>query len=79
MAWETYNDPEGFENPNKYHFGVADFGRVGFELVAHIFNAEHDTHCFVLQDKPRAVSLLDGAFQCLSTDAREMFTRCTCA
>ena len=55
IAGETYNDPEGFQNPNKYHFGVADFKRVGFELVAHIFNAEHDTHCFVLQDRPKAV------------------------
>lgn len=56
VAWETYNDPAGFENPNKYHFGETDFARVGFELVAHIFNVEHDTHCFVLKDEPRAVS-----------------------
>lgn len=55
LATETYNDPEGFVNPNNYHFGIADFGRVGFELIAHIFNAEHDTHCFVLKDQPRAV------------------------
>lgn len=73
MAWETYNDPEGFENPNKYHFGVADFGRVGFELVAHIFNAEHDTHCFVLQDKPRAVSLPIVAFQDQERDVFDAF------
>ena len=56
LAWETYNDPPDFTNPNNYHFGIANFERVGFELVAHIFNAQHDTHCFVLQDKPRAVS-----------------------
>lgn len=56
LAWETYNDPADFTNPNNYHFGVANFERVGFELIAHIFNAQHDTHCFVLQDKPRAVS-----------------------
>eukprot|EP00752_Nemacystus_decipiens_P015668 g13982.t1 len=53
LAWETYNDPVGFENPNNYHFGVADFARVGFELVDHIHNAEHDTHCFILKDGPR--------------------------
>lgn len=55
LAWETYNDPADFTNPNNYHFGIANFERVGFELIAHIFNAQHDTHCFVLQDKPRAV------------------------
>ncbi|CAM9928533.1 unnamed protein product [Laminaria digitata] len=54
LAWETYNDPVDFTNPNNYHFGIANFERVGFELIEHIFNAQHDTHCFVLQDKPRA-------------------------
>ncbi|CAM9270799.1 unnamed protein product [Ectocarpus fasciculatus] len=53
LAWETYNDPIGFENPNNYHFGVADFARMGFELVRHIHNVEHDTHCFILKDAPR--------------------------
>ena len=46
----------GFENPNNYHFGVADFARIGFELVDHIHNVEHDTHCFILKDAPRGVS-----------------------
>ncbi|CAM9688099.1 unnamed protein product, partial [Ectocarpus sp. 12 AP-2014] len=53
LAWEAYNDPIGFENPNNYHFGVADFARMGFELVRHIHNVQHDTHCFILKDVPR--------------------------
>lgn len=57
LAWEAYNDPIGFENPNNYHFGEADFARVGFELVRHIHNVEHDTHCFILKDVPRGVRI----------------------
>ncbi|CAN0071398.1 unnamed protein product [Scytosiphon promiscuus] len=53
LAWEAYNDPAGFVNPNNYHFGLADFARIGFELVEHIHNVEHDTHCFILKDVPR--------------------------
>lgn len=64
LAWETYNDPPQFENPNKYHFGIADFSRVGFELLEHIFNAEHDTHCFILKDEPRAVCVLCVSVRC---------------
>ncbi|CAN0285599.1 unnamed protein product [Hapterophycus canaliculatus] len=54
LAWEAYNDPAGFVNPNNYHFGLADFARIGFELVEHIHNVEHDTHCFILKDVPRS-------------------------
>eukprot|EP00903_Cladosiphon_okamuranus_P018197 g16740.t1 len=60
VAEESYRDPP---NPNPTVYGrdptdvgvaVADFGRMGLEVVSHIFDSASDTHCFVLKDEPRA-------------------------
>lgn len=56
LAWEAYADPQGFKNPHNYHIRVQRLARMGFELVRHIHNVEHDTHCFILKDVPRGVS-----------------------
>ncbi|CAM9767141.1 unnamed protein product, partial [Ectocarpus sp. 12 AP-2014] len=53
LAWEAYADPLGFKNPHNYHIRVQRLARMGFELVRHIHNVEHDTNCFILKDVPR--------------------------
>ncbi|CAM9273530.1 unnamed protein product [Ectocarpus sp. 4 AP-2014] len=53
LAWEAYADPIGFKNPHNYHIRAQRLARMGFELVRHIHNVEHDTNCFILKDVPR--------------------------
>ncbi|CBN78597.1 conserved unknown protein [Ectocarpus siliculosus] len=53
LAWEAYADPIGFKNPHNYHIRVQRLARMGFELVRHIHNVDHDTNCFILKDVPR--------------------------
>ncbi|CAM9203306.1 unnamed protein product, partial [Ectocarpus sp. 13 AM-2016] len=53
LAWEAYADPIGFKNPHNYHIRAQRLARMGFELVRHIHNVEHDTNCFIFKDVPR--------------------------
>lgn len=71
MAYEAYSDPLGFKNPHNYYLQPLRCARMGFELVRHIHNVEHDTHCFVFKDVPRGVRVFGG----LEMIARDNFAR----
>lgn len=49
LSWQAYNDPKTYKTESGY--GTIDVDDLGYTLLNHAYDSDHDTVCFIFRHK----------------------------